>query len=212
MRKYLAVCEKFEFLDKFLQAILKKEIVPGNLYRMVEDESGIHMCLETDSGQRFIYLDSLKNNKDPRYKYSFKEADFEFVINKGFPLSEDPVMDVEWITSDHNPFKDFEERMKAEEKQVLIELEEDINDGIEIPDEEFLILSFKDLRKMDSGLSEGFLNSVEYSSDAFVEYSTPSSVEDALKQAKDQVEKYKESNNPFHLGMAQLMLYYVFSV
>lgn len=211
MEKYLVVCEKFKFLDKFLQSILKTDIKENNIYRMIKDETGLHICLPTETGERFIYLTDLKSDSDPRYKYSFKRIDFEDLMYNGTPNSEDPKGDLNWITSDHNPFKAFEKANKIEEDEVLLEYEIE-EEGTMLSDEEFLISIFKDMRNQSLDLAEGFLNSVEYSSDAFIEYSTPESSKKAIEKIKEEVDNYKTSGNPFHLGMAQLVLYYLFRV
>lgn len=211
MKKILAICKKFDFKDKYMEAALGRIVKEGLMYQIIEDESGIHLVLDEEEPTRFLYLESLKD-KDPRYEYHFEEVSPNNVFEA---VSRYPKTHLEFIRSDRNPVEEFRSRFYseiAEEKQAALGEEEEDEEVHEISDEDFLIAVYKDMAYFNPESAEGLIRSFEYSSMALDKIGkVPTEESGAIRLLIKELESYKETGDPVHLGSAQLMLYYVFN-
>lgn len=208
MDKRLVICDYFDIKDLFIKQVVGDIVKPGYLYQIIEDKDGIHLVLNEDGTDRFIYLNSLNSNKDLRYQYKFTEVSPLNILSF---KSEYPEKHIEFISSDENPMDKYKKEINSDSLEELDQPEED--KLYSLTDEEFIIEMYSDLFKSDQDAAEGLISSFEFTSEAWNALeSKPKNETTALRRLEKHIEQYKETGDPIEMGLAQLMMYYMFNI
>lgn len=211
MEKSIVICKSFTVKDPFIKATVEDLVKPGHLYQVIKEEDGMHLVLNEDGLERFLYMHDLKHDKDNRIQYEFIEVNPQNILNA---ISLYPEKHIEFLTSEDNPVQKFREEMMG-----MREINDDVTDedGVEpiysVSDEEFLLEVYEDLKRSDLPAAEGLIASFEFTSEAWNALdSIPKERHEAIDKAINYMKEFKRNDNGIDLGLAQLMLYYIFSL
>lgn len=209
MEKKLVICEKFKAFDIFIKQSVEPLVKPGYLYQIVCDHEGMHLVLNEDGNDIVVYLMGLESDKDPRYQYKFIEVT---PFNSLYAKSDYPEKHIEFINSDTNPIDKLREEFNSPRSNEQ-------NDEMEgdhiysLTDEQFIVEMYSELRRSDNEAAEGLISSFEFTSEAWnAMEKIPSNEPEAIRMLEKYIEQYKESGSEVDMGLAQLMMYYIFNM
>lgn len=211
MEKSIVICKSFIAKDPFIKATVEDLVKPGYLYQVIKEEDGMHLVLNEDGLERFLYMHDLRHDKDSRFQYEFIEVNPRNVLDA---ISSYPEKHIEFLTSEDNPIQKFrEEMMGMQEVDDGVTDEDSVEPIYSISDEEFLLEVYEDLKKSDVSAAEGLIASFEFTSEAWNALdSMPKGIHEAVDKAVYYMKEFKRKDNAVDLGLAQLMLYYIFSL
>lgn len=215
MRFFYIVCKSFKFKDDFMAALMSPYMKPGGIYRCFQDDVGINYLFVNDRGtDRCVLLgNDLSSNADPRYTFSFYELNLSnFYLGKRIPfLVDEYELMNKWTDERKNPFKPNPiEAVRETYEEEMYNDEDNAPNDIYIQDVDFILQNYDDLYDISSHLQEGFLRSIDSISQIKGNIEPPGSEETAEKMLFTYIEEFNQTKDSHSLGLAQLMLYYIF--
>lgn len=213
MRFYYIVCNSIKFKDDFVYAMMSQFIRPGGIYRCFEDDSKVKYLFVDDMGvDRCVLLgEKLIGTSDPRYNFEFYELNLEnFYKNKGVPFIIDSyALMEEWVDKKQSPFSP---RPLERHPDPVDEAFEDAEEDLYIEDVDFILQNYDDMYNISMYLQEGFIRSIDMISQIKENVSPPFDMEMARDNFFSYVEEFNQTRDMHSLGLAQLMLYYIFGL